>query len=74
MSKLFYIPLILITLAGSCVDSASKKHWNFSFKNASGEKIFHLGDTLSIDLIQSENMDYDSVQFFVNDQKIGYSG
>jgi glutamine cyclotransferase len=73
MSKLFYIPLVLITLAGSCVDTSSKKHSDFSFKNTSGEKIFHLGDTLSIDFVSTKKTDFDSVQFFVNDQKIDYS-
>jgi len=73
MTKLIYIPLVLITLAGSCFDSTSKQQRNFSFKNTSGEKTIQLGDTLLVDLVSAEKTDFDSVQFFVNDKKIDYS-
>lgn len=73
MVKLFYVPLVLITLAGSCVESSSKKHQNFSIKNVSGEKIIRLGDTLAIDYVSTEKTDFDSVQFFVNDKELIYS-
>lgn len=73
MTKLFYIPLVLITLAGSCVDPAAKQNRNFSFKKTSGEKTVRLDDTLSIDFVSTKKTDFDSVRFFVNDKRLAYS-